>query len=124
MRKLFRLTIIKSWIWTNFEKSEDRKCNKKIVKESFSFHNECWIDRCKSMHNEEDKKKRPTQWYQSDFDETMSGHSEERRHAKRTKLDFNCAQNENIRSWILGSLKMKWKLSNHPQAYITRFFNV
>ena len=122
MRNLFRGIVIKIWVVTNFEKSEDRKYNKIIVKEPVAFYNECWVDRYKEMHNEEEQKKILTQQYQSVFDEMMSGDSEERRNVERAKLDVNRAQNQNIRSRILGSLKMKVKLKKYPQADIRRFF--
>ena len=59
------------------------------------------------MHNGEDQKKRITQWCQRFFDEMMSRNSKEKRHAERTKLNVNRAQNENIRYWIIGASQMK-----------------
>ena len=53
----------------------------------------------------------------------MNGESEVRRYAERTKLEIDRAQNETIRSWILGALKMKRKLKKNPQADIRRFFD-
>ena len=41
-----------------------------------------------------------------------NGESEARRCVERTKLDIHRAPNESIRSWILGTLKMKRKLKN------------
>ena len=69
------------------------------------FYNECWVDRYKSTHNEEEQKKRLTHWCQSVFDEMMSGDSEERRYAERTKSYVNRAQNE--KNKILNSWRIK-----------------
>ena len=85
------------------------------------FFNESWVDRCDDMHDEEEKKIL-TQWCEIVLDEMMNGESEARRHVERTKLDIDRAQNENVRSRMLGALKMKRKLKKHPQADI-RIFN-
>ena len=74
------------------------------------FFNECWIDRYNAMHDEEDKKKILTQWYEKVLNQTMDGDSEVISHAERTKLDIDRSQNENFRSWMLVALKIKWNL--------------
>ena len=51
----------------------------------------------------------------------INGECEARRHTERTKLDIDRAQNENIKAWALGALKMKMKLKKHLQAEIKRF---
>ena len=63
MRNVFRWIVIKSWTGNDFDTSEDRKNNKTIVKESVLFNTESWVDRCKALHDEEEKKKRLSQWY-------------------------------------------------------------
>ena len=48
------------------------------------------------------------------LDEMMNGESEARMHVERTKLEDDRAQNENIRSWMLGALKMKRRIKKCP----------
>ena len=50
-----------------------------------------------------------------------NGESEERRHSERTRLDMNRQTNESIRFLMIGALKIKRKLKEHPQNEI-RFF--
>ena len=57
------------------------------------------------------------------MNEMENGEIEARRHAERTRLDMNRLTNEHIRSWLLGALKMKRKLKEHPQNEIRSFFN-
>ena len=123
MRNVIRRTSIKSWTYNEFDANEDRKCNKIIVKESVTFHTECWVDRCKVMHDEEEQKKRLSQWCGNALNEMLNGESEARRHVERTRLNIDRAPNEHVRSWMLEALKMKKKLKKHPQNYIRRFFN-
>ena len=66
------------------------------------FCNEFQVDRCNAMqHNamydDEEQKKRLTQWHGKVFDE-MNGESEARRHVETTNLDVDRCQNETIRS--------------------------
>ena len=42
-------------------------------------------------------------------------------HFEGTKLYIDRVSNESIRCWILGALKIKRKLKNHPQNDISRF---
>ena len=114
MRNVFRGITITSWTENNCETSEDLKHNKIIVKESVMICNECWVDGCNAIHSEEEQKKVLIQSHGNMFDEMMNGESEARRHAERTKFEIDRAQNETIRSWILGALKMKRKLKKHP----------
>ena len=75
------------------------------------------------MHDEEEKKKRLSQWCGNLFDEMKNGECDARTCAKRTKLDVDRVQNEIIRAWMLGALKMKRKLKKCPQSDIRRGFN-
>ena len=114
MRNVFRGIVIKIWIGNNFDTSEDRKCNKIIVKELLLFHTDCWVDICKEMHDEEEKKKRLSQWYGNLLNKMLNGESEARSNVERTRLNIDQAPNESIRSWTIGALKMKRKLRKHP----------
>ena len=75
------------------------------------------------MQDEDDQKKRLTKWYESVSYKMMNGEREARTHVKSNKLDIDRARNENIRSWILGELKMKRNLKKYHQTDIRRFFN-
>ena len=78
--------------------SEDYEHNKVVVKESVTFYNEFWVERCKTMHHEEEQKKRLSQWHWNSFDDMTNGECEERRNVKRTKLHIDRVQNENFRA--------------------------
>ena len=78
------------------------------------FCNEFWFGRCNVMHDEEDQKKQLTQWHGNVLDKMMNGEREGRRFAESTKLEIDQDPNENIRSWILGALKIKRKLKKCP----------
>ena len=51
------------------------------------FRNECWVDRCNAMYDEE---------HENVIDEMMNGERESRRHVERTKLDVDRVQNETL----------------------------
>ena len=55
------------------------------------------------------------------LDEMMSGESEARRRAERTKLGIDRDQNKTIRSWIIRVLKIKRKPKKYLQADIRIF---
>ena len=105
IRSMLRGIAMKIQIGNNFDTSEDRKYKKIIVKESASFVNEFWVERCKAVHEEEEPKKRLSQCHGNFLNDMMNGESEERRHVERTKLDTDRAPNESIRSWMLGQFK-------------------
>ena len=63
MRNLFHGMVVKCLIGDDFNNSDDRKCNKVMMKESVLFYSECWLDRCKASHDEEKQKERLKQWY-------------------------------------------------------------
>ena len=77
---------------------------------------------CNATCDEEEQKKRLTQWCGKVFDE-MNGEIEARRHVERTNLDDDRCKNETIRSWILRALKLKWKLKKTPYANIRKNLN-
>ena len=114
MRNVFRGIRMKSWTGNNFETNEDRKHNKIIVKESA-----CFAMRARQMDVIPCTMKKSER--KNVFDEMMNGESEATRHVERTKLDIDQDQNESIRSWTLGALKMKRKLKKHPQADVRTF---
>ena len=95
---MFREIELKRWAGNNFETSEDRKRNKIIIKESVMCWKDFYIDRCNVIHDEEDQKKRLTQWNGNVLDEMMNGERDERTHVESTKLEIEWAQNKNIRS--------------------------
>ena len=66
------------------------------------------------MNDEEELKKRLSQWHGKLLNEMLNGESEERRWVERTKLNIDRAPNESFRSWMLGALKNKRKLKKHP----------
>ena len=115
MRNVLRGIVIKSCTCDDFDASEDRKHNKIIAKKAVLFYNECWVDRCKVMHDEEEQKKRLSQWHGNVLNEMLNGESEARRNVERTRLNIDRAPNGSIRFWTLGALKMKRKLKKYPQ---------
>ena len=123
MRNLFRGIVVKSWIGNNFETSVDHEHNKSIVKESVKCCNECWLDRCNVLHDEEEQKKRLSQWNKNLFDEMKNEVSDERKYVENTESDLDRSNNEKIKAWMLGTIKMKSKLKKCPQFEIRRFFN-
>ena len=87
------------------------------------FYSECWLDRCKALHDEDKQKERLSQWYNNVLSVMENGYVSVRRHVERTKLDASVASNDSIRSWILGALKVIKKLKELPQDDIRRCFN-
>lgn len=123
MRNMFRGIVVKSWTGNNFETSADCKHNKMIVKESAKFYNEHWVDRWNALHTEEEQKKRLSQWCENIFDEMKNGECDERKHAERTELDIDRSENDTIKAWTLGALKMKRNLKKCTRSDVRRFFN-
>ena len=69
MRNMFRGIVVKSWKVNGIEVGTNYKHNKLTVRESVTFYNECLVDRCNAMHNENDQKKRLSQYDKNLFDE-------------------------------------------------------
>ena len=53
LMNVFRGIAVQCWIGDNFNNNDDRKHNKVMIKESVLFYSECWLGRCKEMHDEE-----------------------------------------------------------------------
>ena len=68
----------------------------------------------KAMYDEEEQKKIISLWHGNIINEILNGESEARRCVERIRLDIDQVQNEYIRSWMLGALKMKMKLKKTP----------
>ena len=52
-----------------------------------------------------------------------NGECDERKHAERTELDLDRSENDTIKAWTLGALKMKRKLKKCTRSDVRRFFN-
>ena len=102
MKGMFRGTLVKIWTGNNFQTNEDRKHNKIIAKESALFFSECWIDRCKVLHDEEKQWERLSQWHENAINGMENSEIEEKMHAERTRLGMNRSTSESSRSWTLG----------------------
>ena len=63
LRNIVRGTSVQCWIGDNFNNNDDRKFNKVITKESVLFYSECWIDRCKALHEEGKQRGCLKQWH-------------------------------------------------------------
>ena len=53
LRNIFRGIAVQLWICDDFNNNDDKKHNKVTIKESMLVYSECWIDRCKELHDEE-----------------------------------------------------------------------
>ena len=73
MRIFFRGIVVKNWKGNEINESVDFKYNKLIIKESASFYHKCCINRCEILHDEEEQKKRLSQWYENVFNKMESG---------------------------------------------------
>ena len=50
-----------------------------------------------------------------------NGECDERKYVERTELDFDRSDNETIKFWMLGTIKMKRTLKNYPHSDISMF---
>ena len=73
MRIFYSGIVVKIWKGNGINESVYFKHNKLTTKESVLFYHKFWINRCKTSHDEEEQKKRLSQWCENSFNEIENG---------------------------------------------------